>query len=140
MSINLLGLGHSAMHAQKPASAPSGQAAASSAADSITNTGSVSADTMGSFFQSLSANLQSMLSQGGTGAQTAANQPMSGAHHRHHHSEGGSPHGVASQTMAQIGHGNGSDSSAAGGMSQSASSASASVMQALRAYGATASA
>ena len=130
----------------------------SQASDSIANTGSVSAGNMAAFFQSFSADLQSMLSQAGLSqaglsqagntagssapSQTAANQPMAGAHHHHHHSEGGSgaTQGAASQMTAQIGQDPSGGSLTASGISHSASRFAADVMQALQAYGSTPSA
>ena len=74
------------------AAASTGAAAASGASTSIANTGSVSADDMGSFFKSLSAHLQATLSQrSGGSAQTAVNRPVSAMPNYHRHeSEGGS--------------------------------------------------
>ncbi|MEI7711896.1 MAG: hypothetical protein WCI94_10715, partial [Rhodospirillales bacterium] len=68
------------------AAASTGSAAARGASTSIANNGSVSADDMGSFFKSLSANLQATLSQrsGGSG-QTAVNRPVSGMPNYHRH-------------------------------------------------------
>ena len=148
MSINGISIGHGAGHAHKSASAASGQGAASGAADNIANTGSVSAGSIDAFFKSFSADLQSMLSQGGktatsgTTTQTAANQPMAGAHQRHHRSEGGNGpvQGASSQMMTQIGQGLGAGSSTAGGIGHSTGVLAAHVMQALKAYGATPSA
>ena len=89
-----------------------------------------------------------MLSQGGktatsgTTTQTAANQPMAGAHHHPHRSEGGNGpvQGASSQMMTQIGQGLGAGSSTAGGIGHSTGVLAAHVMQALKAYGATPSA
>lgn len=85
----------------------SGQAAAGSATDSIANTGSVSAGNMTAFFQSFSADLQSMLSQGSPAAgsspatHAATSQPPVGAHHdRHHHGGSGSSSGAADVMQA----------------------------------------
>jgi hypothetical protein len=125
-----------------------GQAAASGTTDSVANTGTASAGNMAAFFQSFSADLQSMLSQSSgnagnnaaTGTQTTANQPMAGAHHHHHHGgAGGATQGAATQMTARIGlDGGGETSSASAGISQAANSFSADVMKALRAYGSTA--
>ena len=113
--------------------------------------GSVTAGNMASFFQSFSADLQAMLRQGGGKAapegaagQTAANQPMSGTHHRHRHpSEGGygSPQGASSQLTAATGQALGvSGSQMANGVSHSGSTSATDAMRAMQAYGATGSA
>jgi hypothetical protein len=87
------------------AAASSGSAAASGATSSLANTGSVSDGDMGSFFKSLSANLQATVSQhGGGSAQTAANRPLSGMpqHHLHRNEGGSGPvQSAPSQSMAQ---------------------------------------
>jgi hypothetical protein len=118
-------------HSSGLGGAVTAQAAASSATDGIANTGSVSAGTMGAFFQSFSQDLQAMLAQSGNGAttQTVANQPMAGAHHHHHHhGGGGATQGATSQMTAQMGLDDGAG----------ASPSTATAMQALRAYGAAA--
>ena len=159
MTIGNVSSNQNIAHWHLPASP--GTAAARSATDSIANTGSVTAGNMASFFQSFSADLQAMLRQsGGTNAtpagssttgtpaasntgQTAANQPLSGAHHHHRHrgeGDSASPQGVANQLTAQIGQSLGSGSQTASGISNSASTFAADVMQALQAYGATGSA
>ncbi len=150
-------------HWHLPASPGTG--AARSATESIANTGSVTAGNMASFFQSFSADVQAMLRQGGgtnataataagkapvgtsTGSatgQTAANQPLSGSHHRHRHrSEGGygSPQGAANQLTTEIGQAIGSSGSlTANGTSNAARTFASDARQALQAYGATGSA
>jgi hypothetical protein len=133
MTIGGIGGNQNIAHWHLPASPGTG--AARSATDSIANTGSVTAGNMASFFQSFSADLQATLRQGATG-QTAANQPLSGVHHRHyHHGEGGSggPQGAANQLTAEIGQ-------SLGGISQSASSFGPDAIRAVQAYGATGSA
>ena len=79
-----------ASHMRAPArSSAAGSAAAGAAMDSIANTGSVSADNMGAFFKSFSADLQAMLSHGGN-TQTAASKPLADPHHhRNPFNEGG---------------------------------------------------
>ena len=103
MSVAPLSFHPPATHAR--AAALSGYAAASGAANSVANTGSVSADDMGAFFKSLSDDLQAMLSQqGSASAQTAANQPLSGMpHHPRHDNEGGNGpvQSPPTQSMAQ---------------------------------------
>jgi hypothetical protein len=138
MSISGIGAGHVAGHAHKSTSTASGQGAVSGAAGSIANTGSVSAGNMDAFFKSLSDDLQSILSQGGKSAtsgtttQTAANQPVTGAHH--------SPvRGGSGETTAQIGQGQAAGLTA-GGIGHAAGVFAANVTQALKAYGATLSA
>ena len=131
------------------AGSTTGQAAASGATDSVANTGTVSASNMAAFFQSFSADLQSMLSQSGSNAggpatgntQTAANQPMAGAHHHHHHhgGTGGSTQGAGDQMTAHIGQDGGNGSPASASVTHAANSFAADVIKALRAYGSTAS-
>lgn len=149
MSISAISGNQNLWQSQKQANASSsGSTAASSATDSIANTGSVSAGNMAAFFQSFSSDLQSMLSQAGntasgaTTSQTAANQPVAASHPRNHHGSeggGGSKQGSASQMTAQIGQDLSSGSLTATGISNSASTFAADVMQALRAYSSTAS-
>ena len=149
MTIGAVTSNQNIAHWHLPASP--GTAAARSATDSIANTGSVTAGNMASFFQSFSADVQAMLRQGGGKAapegaagQTAANQPMSGTHHRHRHpSEGGygSPQGASSQLTAATGQALGvSGSQMANGVSHSGSTSATDAMRAMQAYGATGSA
>lgn len=116
MSLTPIGGSQPMRHMHEPDRAgSSGKAAAGAAADSVANTGSVSAGNMASFFKSFSADLQSMLSQGGN-TQTAASKPLASPHHHHSHfNEGGS-----------------------GPVQDPASQMTASVSRALKAYGATA--
>ncbi len=146
-------LGHTATQqwARQAGTTASGSAAASGATDAIANTGSVSAGNMAAFYQSFSADLQSMLSQSGQGAspattprtsQTAANQPVAAPHHhRHHHpsqGDGRSLSADANQPTSAIGRSTNSGSLTPNGISNSASIFAADVMQALQAYGASA--
>jgi hypothetical protein len=148
MSIN--GLNASLWQSQRQAGAtPSGSAAASRATDAIANTGSVSAGNMAAFYQSFSADLQSMMTQAGSGAsatgtaqtsQTAANQPVA-PHHRHHHHSGqggGSLSGAENQLTAGTGQGLNNGSLTPGGIANSASVFAADAMQAMQAYGSSA--
>ncbi len=152
MSISGIGGNASTWHWQQRASATtSGSAAASGAADAIANTGSVSAGNMAAFYQSFSADLQSMLSQSGQGAsatttaqtsQTAANQPVAVPHHHHHHHPsqgGGGPlNADANQRTSEIGRNLDNGSPSPSGISNSASIFASDVMQAIQAYGSSA--
>ena len=155
MSIGGISANLSALHMQSHAKASvSGSAAASDVTGGVANTGTVSSGNMNAFFKSFSADLQAMLSKGGNAlgggtasgvggtGQTAANQPLAGAHHHlHHHPEGGSgsPQGAGGQTTAQIGTDPNGGPPSASGFSNTARVFAADVMHALRAYGATAS-
>lgn len=145
MSVGGISGNLNALHRQNHAGAsPASSAAASDAAGSIANTGSVTAGNIASFFQSFSSNLQSMLSKAGNAAggggttQTTANQPLAGTRHHHPEGGGGPVQSAASQMTAQIGQGTGGGSLSAGGISHSASVFAADAMRALKAYGATA--
>ena len=91
MSIAPVGSSQPMRHSYESAHASSsGKAAAGAATDRVASTGSVSTGNMAAFFKSFSADLQSMLSQGGN-TQTAASKPLAEPHHHHpHFNEGGS--------------------------------------------------
>jgi len=149
--MSISGLNANLWHSQRQASASaSGSAAASGATDAIANTGSVSAGNMAAFYQSFSADLQSMMTQAGSGAsatataqtsQTAANQPVAAPHHHHHRHSGqggGSLSGAANQLTSEIGQSLNNGSLTPGGIANSASVFAADVMQAMQAYGSSA--
>lgn len=106
MSIAPIGSSQPMSHLREPMhAAASGKGAASAAANSIANTGSVSGGNMAAFFKSFSADLQSMLSHGGN-PQTAASKPLADPHRHHpHFNEGGSSpvQDPASRMTASVG-------------------------------------
>ena len=131
---------------------------------SIANSGSAAAANLPAFMQAFSADLQTMLTQlgsgtgsaatpsaGGGGApdsaslQAASNQAGGATHHRHHHhhpagaSAAGATQSVANPLVGSAGASPRNATASADQINQSASVLAADVMQALRAYGAPAS-